>query len=152
MKKIKTAFIILAILGFIIFLVYNDYAWADKAIKAYQKEGWDIVAAKSDNYVPFGSPWAFIKPFVTQITLLKSSDIKQFNEQFMVANVMFVNNEPERSAEIFRDIYDCQNNKSAYIESSADIQALNFDSLKWNEYSEDTPGFQTIKKVCEFKK
>lgn len=152
MKKIKTAFIILAILGFIVFIAYNDYAWADRAIEAYETEGWDIVVAKSNNYIPLGSPWAFIKAPITQITLLKSNNILQLNEQFMVTDVMYVDNEPERRAEIFRDVYDCQNNKSAYIDNNTDINAIDFNSLEWHEYSDDMPGFSVIKKVCEFKK
>lgn len=153
MKKIFiTIGIIVLVFLWLFFSARGDYLWSDLIINEKQKDGW-VVAVTSNNLVDITRPWTIFKQPIIQIGFIKPKEIVWLDNEHILIKILWVNYEnfSRTREEIFQNVIDCKNNRSAFVDDKVLVTEINLSKLDWIDSAPNTPGEQINKFICDLK-
>lgn len=126
----------------------SDYTWSKLVIEEKQQEGW-VVGATQANLVDITHPWTIFKQPIVRIAFVKPNDFGQLDNGMVFTKVLWVDyaNMSRTEEEVFQDIYDCRNNKTAFVDDEVSISELDPSKLEWRENA-NTSNVDIAKVVC----
>lgn len=136
-KKIIIFFFV--ILG-IFFWARSNYMWSKLVIKEESKTGWVVVETQAD-YINITLPWTIFKQPVTRIAFVKPNEFVKMNNGLVLVKTLWVDYSDMSTTkeEIFQSVYDCQNNRTAFVEDNLTANQVSISQLEWrnNIYTSD---------------
>jgi hypothetical protein len=126
----------------------SDYTWSKLVIEEKQQEGW-VVGATQANVVDITHPWTIFKQPVVRIAFMKPSELVRFDDGLVLAQILWVDyvNMSRTEEEIFKDLFDCRNNKTAFVDDEISISELDPSKLEWRDNA-NTSNVDIAKIVC----
>jgi len=128
---------------------WSDYAWSKLIIEEKSKNGW-VVGATQANFVVITRPWTIFKQPVSRIAFVKPSEFVYLDDGFVFVNILWVDHADlsETEEELFYDIYDCKNRRTAFVESGVSVDQIDSTKLEWRDNA-NTSAVDIAKMVCE---
>ena len=126
----------------------SDYTWSIIVIEEKQQEGW-VVGATQANVVDITHPWTIFKQPVVRIAFVKPNELVHFDDGLALAQTLWVDyvNMSRTEEEIFKDLFDCRNNKTAFVDDEISISELDPSKLEWRDNA-NTSNVDIAKIVC----
>ena len=112
----------------------SDYAWSKLIIEEKRQEGW-VVGTTQANFVDIMRPWTIFKRPVVRIAFVKPSEFIHFDDGLVLAQTLWVNytNMSRTEENTFKDLFDCKNNKTAFVDDKISISELDPLKLEWQD-------------------
>lgn len=132
---------------------YRDYTWSSSTIADKERSGWRV-ASQSNNFIDPSHFWTLFFTPVTQVGFIRPDDIALW-DRFAVTRVLWANYNYEKSDErVALDIFDCQGMRLAtapenLAADSQESRIKKIEELEWRTYTEEQPGAQNLKFVCD---
>jgi len=120
----------------------SDYTWSKLIIEEKQQDGW-VVGATQANLVDIIHPWTIFKQPVVRIAFVRPSEFVHFDDGLVLVRTLWVNyaNMSRTEEDIFQNLFDCKNNKTAFIDDNISVGEIDPSKLEWrdnaNSSSED---------------
>jgi len=126
----------------------SDYTWSKLIIEEKSNDGW-VVGATQANLVDITHPWTIFKQPVVRIAFVKPSEFVKLDNELVFAKTLWVDyaNMSRTEEDIFQDVYDCKNNRTAFVESSVSVEQIDFAKLEWRDNA-NTSNVDISKVVC----
>ncbi len=127
----------------------SDYTWSKLIIEEKSQDGW-IVGSTQANFVDITHPWTIFKQPVVRIAFVKPSELVKLDDELVFAKTLWVDyaNMSLTEEDIFQDVYDCKNNRTAFVESSVSVGQIDFAKLEWRDNT-NTSNVDIAKIVCK---
>lgn len=152
MHKVKevligTSFIVLFLLWFG-WYARSDYTWSEFIIEQKMQEGW-VVGATQANSIDITHPWTIFKQPIVRIAFVKPSEFIRLNRGMVFTKVLWVDyaDMSRTEQDVFQDVYDCRNNRTAFVEDSVSAHNINLTTLEWQNNA-NTSAEDIAKVVC----
>lgn len=156
-KNVIVIFSIISILIIITLSAITDYKKRDDVINKYESEGW-VEVNTTYNDISIMEPWTIFSKTVDTVAFIKPNEVIELDNGYLTAEVFYIVFDYQNTGEMNfftpNNIFDCQNNKSAYI-GNITSEDINYEELIWREHSQDVKGDETkyeiTQKICDLK-